>query len=134
WIGSGCGSGRGCRDIEERSHVSESLYSPLWYRVAGLKPRLRRHALVRRHRYRGETWYILQDSATGKAHRLNSISYLIVGLMDGSRTIHEIWNTALDKLGDDAPTQDEVIRLFGSLHAADVLQCDVSPEAAELHR
>jgi putative peptide zinc metalloprotease protein len=65
---------------------------------------------------------------------LNSVSYFIVGLMDGTRTIQEIWNSALEGLGDDVPTQDEVIRLFGDLHGADILQCDVSPEAAELQQ
>ena len=50
--------------------MSESLYSPSWYRVADLKPRLRRHLQIRRHRYRDETWFVLQDYAAGKAHRL----------------------------------------------------------------
>jgi hypothetical protein len=39
----------------------KSLFSPSWYRVAGLKPRLRRHAHIHRHHYRGELWYVLQD-------------------------------------------------------------------------
>ena len=37
-------------------------------------------------------------------------------------------------LGDEAPTQDEVIELLGKLHGADVLQCDVSPDTEELLR
>ena len=114
--------------------MSDTLYSPSWYRVADLKPRLRRHLQIRRHRYRDETWYVLQDYAAGKAHRLNPVSYYLVGLMDGTRSIQQIWDLALDKLGDEVPTQEEIIRLFGELHAADVLQCDIPPEAAELQQ
>ena len=35
-------------------------------------------------------------------------------------------------LGEDAPTQDEIIELLGQLHASDLLQSDVTPDAAEL--
>lgn len=110
----------------------ESLFSALWYRVADLKPRIRSHANIHRHRYRGETWYILHDLASGRAHRFSPASYLVIGLMDGRQTIQEIWDTAMGRLGDDAPTQDELIQLLSQLHSADVLQCDVSPDAAEL--
>ena len=41
--------------------MTESLFSSSWYRVTGLTPRLRSHAKVHRHQYRGQTWYVLQD-------------------------------------------------------------------------
>lgn len=110
----------------------ESLFSASWYRVAELKPRLRSHARIHRHRYRGETWYVLQDLASGRSHRFSPASYLVIGLMDGRRTVEEIWRIALERLQDDAPTQDELTQLLTQLHAADVLQCDVSPDAAEV--
>ena len=110
----------------------ESLFSASWYRVADLKPRIPTHAKIHRHRYRGETWYVLQDLASGRAHRFSPGSYLIIGLMDGRRTVQEIWDTALARLGDDAPTQDEMIQLLGQLHSADILQCDVPPDIAEM--
>ena len=34
--------------------MSESVYSSSWYRVADLKPRLRSHVQIHRHRYRGQ--------------------------------------------------------------------------------
>jgi putative peptide zinc metalloprotease protein len=110
----------------------ESLFSASWYRVADLKPRLRSHARIHRHRYRGEIWYVLQDLASGRSHRFSPTSYLVIGLMDGQRTVEEIWRISLDRLKDDAPTQDELIQLLTQLHGADVLQCDVSPDAAEV--
>lgn len=110
----------------------ESLFSASWYRVADLKPRIPSHAKIHRHRYRGEPWYVLQDEASGRAHRFTPGSYLVIGLMDGRRTVQEIWDTALARLGDDAPTQDEMIQLLGQLHGADILQCDVPPDIAEM--
>jgi len=106
-------------------HMTGYLFSTSWYRVADLKPRIRTHAHIYRHRYRGETWYALQDMASARVHRFSSSSYLVIGLMDGRRTVQEVWDTALARLGDDAPTQDEMIQLLSQLHGADVLQCDV---------
>jgi putative peptide zinc metalloprotease protein len=112
--------------------MSGSAFSASWYRVAGLKPRLRSHTQIHRHQYRGQTWYVLQDRSTEQFHRFSPAAYQIIGLMDGRRTVEEIWETACARLGDDAPTQDEVIQLLGQLHAADVVQCDVPPDATEL--
>jgi len=100
--------------------------------VAGLTPRLRSHAEIHRHRYRGETWYVLEDPSTGRFHRFSPAAYLIIGLMDGRRTVQEIWEIATARLGDDAPVQDEIIQVLSQLHAVDVLQCDVTPDAAEV--
>ncbi len=52
--------------------------------------------------------------------------------MDGEKTVQEIWNAAADALGDEVPTQDEIIRLLGQLHTADVLQSDIPPDTLEL--
>lgn len=114
--------------------MSESLFSPNWYRVAELTPRLRPHVRIHRHRYRGQTWYVLQDPSSGKFHRFSSSAYLVIGLMDGRRTSQAIWELATERLGDDAPSQDEMIRLLGQLYMADALQSDVPPDTAELLR
>jgi putative peptide zinc metalloprotease protein len=114
--------------------MAESLFSPSWYRVAGLTPKLRRHAQIHRHDYRGQTWYVLQDLTSERFHRFSPSAYLIIGQLDGRRTVREIWENALAQLGDDAVSQDEVIQLLSQLHSADVLQCDVPPDTAELFR
>ena len=54
--------------------MSAPILSNAWYRVAALKPRLRPHARLYRHRYRGEVWYLLQDPASGRVHRTPSAS------------------------------------------------------------
>ena len=108
------------------------LFSSSWYRVAGLRPQLVGHARIHRHRYRDEIWYVLQDRASDRHHRFSPAAYLLIGLMNGERTVQELWDAACARLGDETPTQDDVIQLLAQLHAADALQCDVPPDAAEL--
>jgi putative peptide zinc metalloprotease protein len=112
--------------------MSVSLLSSLWYRVTELKPRLRSHARLHRHLYRGQLWYLLQDPATGRVNRFTPAARLVISLMDGSRDLGTVWEIANRRLGEDAPTQDEIIQLLGQLHAADLLQSDVAPDVAEL--
>lgn len=112
----------------------KSLFSPSWYRVAGLKPRLRRHAQIHRHHYRGELWYVLQDHVAGRYYRFNSSAYQVIGMMNGRLTVEELWSRATEQFGEDAPTQGEMVNLLSQLHAADVLLCDVPPDTAELFR
>ena len=112
--------------------MAESLFSPSWYRVAPLRPRLRGHTQVHRHSYRDEIWYVLQDQLSGKFHRFSEGANHVIGLMDGERTVDQIWKLAAEELGDDSPTQEEMIRLLAQLHSADVLQTEVPPDSVEL--
>lgn len=114
--------------------MSGQLFSPHWYRVADLQPRLRSHAQIHRHTYRGQTWYVLENKSNGRYHRFNAVAYYIVGLLDGKRTIDEIWEVVNTRLNDMAPTQDEVIQLLGQLHNADLLMCEVGPDQDELNK
>jgi putative peptide zinc metalloprotease protein len=112
--------------------MADSLFSPSWYRVAGLKPRLRSHVEIHRHHYRGDLWYVLEDHASGRLSRFTPTAYHIIGLMDGKRTVQEIWDAARERLREEAPTQEEVIRLLSQLHATDALQADVVPDTIEI--
>ena len=112
--------------------MAVSLYSPSWYRVAGLKPRLRSHVEIHRHHYREELWYVLQDHASGRFQRFNPVAYFLIGLMDGKRTVQEIWNLARVRFKEEAPTQEEVIRLLSQLHGVDALQSNVMPDTGEI--
>jgi len=110
----------------------KSIFSSSWYRVRGLRPRLRSNAKIHRHLYRGETWYVLQELTMERFFRFTPSVYSVIGMMDGRRTVEELWHEACSLLGDDAPTQDEMIQLLAQLYQVDVLQCDVPGDAAEL--
>jgi putative peptide zinc metalloprotease protein len=87
---------------------------------------------IHRHHYRGELWYVLEDHISGKLQRFTPNAYQIIGLMDGERTVQEIWDTVRDRLKEDTPTQEEVVRLLSQLYAADALQSDVMPDPSEM--
>lgn len=114
--------------------MSDSLFSPSWYRVAALRPRLRAHVRIVRQSFRDQVWFVLQDVVAERAHRFSPAVHHFIGLMDGQRTVQEIWEAASEQLGDGAPTQEEVIRLLGQLHATDALLCDVPPDSMEVFR
>lgn len=109
-----------------------SFLSSSWYRVAALRPALKSQAKIRRHRFRGKVWYVVEDTASGRFNRFTPATYQLVSLMDGNRSLDHIWELASTQLGDDTPSQDEVIGLLGQLHSADLLNCEVNPDSAEL--
>lgn len=119
--------------VAVRDRSSKSLFSQSWYRVAELVPRLRSHARFTRHSYRGRDWYVLQDHSTGRFHRFSAEAYAVIGMMDGKHNLSEIWKSACERLGDDMPTQDEVVNLLAYLHQADILQSDIPPDIRDLH-
>lgn len=112
--------------------MAGEFFSASWYRVERLKPRLRSHVDLARHQYRGQTWYVLHDRASERFHRFPPAAYQLIGLMDGRRSVHEIWDAATASLGDEAPSQDDVIHLLSQLHASDLIVCDVLPDTDEL--
>ncbi|WP_111411738.1 biotin/lipoyl-binding protein [Billgrantia lactosivorans] len=110
------------------------LFSQHWHRVAGLRLRLRRHASLHRHEYRGEPWYVLHDTLTGQVHRFTPEAYQIIGRLDGKRTLRDIWEQVSASLGDAMPTQQELISLIGRLHGANVLSGYGDIDVDELSR
>src|SRR5689334_15594275 len=112
--------------------MTATFLSSSWHRVAQLKLRCRGHVRVCRHTYRGQIWYVVRDDLSGRTHRFSPAVYLFIGLMDGERSVDDIWSCVIDRLGDNAPTQDETINLMVQLYAADLLQSDIAPDAQEL--
>lgn len=112
--------------------ASGPFLSTSWYRVCGLRPKLRQHGELHRHTYRGQLSYLVYDRVKGATHRLSPASYRFVSRMDGIRPVDELWTEVATYLEEDAPSQDDIIRFLAELHAADLLQCDVSPDSLEL--
>lgn len=113
--------------------MANPFQSTSWHSVARLKPRLRGHVRVRRHLYRGQVWYVLDDGVAGRVHRFPRGAYLLIGRLDGDHTVERLWERLVDELGEDAPTQDEVIQALGQLHGSDLLSSDAAPDTSELY-
>ena len=109
-------------------------FSESWYRVAGLRARLRSSAQISRQFYRGERWYVVRDPAGNQFHRLSDAAYRFIGLLDGSRTVEQAWDICGGQLADDAPTQPEIIQILSHLYSANLIEADVTPDATVLLR
>ena len=114
--------------------MAEFLFSSHWYRVANLHPRLRSHVRVTRQFYGDQLWFLLQDQTSGRHHRINNIAYQFVGRMDGTRTVQQLWDTLVEELGEEVPSQDETIQILCQLSEVDLLQCEATADVAELFR
>ncbi len=99
-----------------------------------MAPRLRPHVQITRQHYRHQRWHVLQDPTSNQFYRLNPIAYEFVAMLDGQRTVEEVWQDVLERYGDDAPTQQEVVELLGQLYNSNLLSVDASPETEQLLR
>ena len=107
-------------------------FSPFWHRVRAMKPRLRPHVQITRQHYRGQRWHVVHDPATNNFFRLSPIAHEYVSLLDGKRTVEEVWHLALTRHADDAPTQNEAIQLLSQLYNSNLLSVEASPEVEQL--
>ena len=112
--------------------MNDALHSPHWYRVAPLKPRLNDQVEIHRHDYRGQIWYLLENTTSGRSHRFNPAAYRFIGLMDGERSIEHIYKLLIEDDEDSAPGQGEIIDLLGNLYTADLLKSGALADAGEL--
>ncbi|MDP2494105.1 peptidase M50 [Shimia thalassica] len=112
--------------------LASNPFSSVWPRVALLKPALRPHAELYRQFFRGGLWYIVEDRASGRFFRFSPEAYSIIGLMDGHRTLAEIYRICETKLGESLPSQDEIVQLLSQLYLAGVLTSDAVPDLEEI--
>lgn len=106
------------------------MASALWARVAGLRPRLRAHARVERHVYRGELQYVIVDGLSRRVHRHDARAEAAIALLDGQRTVASI-AAALAALPQPW-TADELLRLLAQLHQAELLATELPPDVAQM--
>jgi putative peptide zinc metalloprotease protein len=97
-----------------------------------MKPRMRPHVQIVRQHFRGARWHVVQDPTSNAYFRLNPVAHEFVGLLDGVRTVEEVWELGLSRHGDEALTQNDVISILSQLHSGNLLQGDLSPETEQL--
>ncbi len=109
--------------------VDRPTFSESWYRVANQRPRLRSTVQTYRQQYRGQMWHVVRDPANNQFFRLNDAAYHFVGLLDGRRSVAQVWETCNEQLGDQAPTQNEAIQLLGQLYTSNLLHGELPSDA-----
>ncbi|MEO0511882.1 MAG: PqqD family peptide modification chaperone [Planctomycetota bacterium] len=106
-------------------------FSDTWYRVADTRPRLSPHVEIVPQQGRLGVRYVVEEAAGGSYFHLSESAYRFAALLDGRRTVEDAWNACNAQLGDEAPTQREVVDLLGQLQMQGFLLGD-QPVAADL--
>lgn len=110
----------------------EPIFSDAWYRVSSLRPQLAQQLKVVRQPVRDQIWHVLIEAGSGQQVRLNPVAWEFGGRCDGTRTVGELWEFLLVHLGENAPTQDDLLRLLGQLYRHGMVQFDAAPHLSML--
>lgn len=109
-----------------------STFSESWYRLAHQRICLRPGVKVRRQYYRGERWVVLENPFSNQFFRVRPVAYEFLARLRPDRTVQEVWQECLDRFPDDAPGQEDVLRLLSQLYHANLLQYDQAADTAQL--
>jgi putative peptide zinc metalloprotease protein len=104
--------------------MTGSIHSPLWHRIEQMKPRLRENIVLERHVTRGQVWYVARELYSTRAHRFSPAVHFMLLRMDGASTFDEVWRAASEHFGEDAPSQDQILRTASQLYLAGILHSD----------
>ena len=109
-----------------------ALYSDSWHRVQGHRISLRPSIEIKKQAFRGQTHYVLQDPFNNRFFRFRPEAYAFIARLSEGRTVDETWQKCLKEDPENAPGQQEVIRMLAQLYQASLLQSNVSPDAVRL--
>jgi putative peptide zinc metalloprotease protein len=112
----------------------QALLSEHWHALRHLRPRLRDGVQPLHRRLRRRSWVLLSDPVSQRFHRMTPEVWQVIALCDGRRTLDEVWDAACAQASDAGASisQHELVQLVSSLHANDLLQTQVSPDAGEV--
>jgi len=112
----------------------QALLSEHWHALRHLRPRLRDGVTPLHRRLRGRSWVLLSDPVSQRFHRMTPEVWRVLSLCDGRRTLDQVWDAACAAAEDGGASisQHELVQLVSSLHANDLLQTQVSPDAGEV--
>ena len=116
-----------------------AIWSEHWYAVRFLRPRLRDGVQAVHRRLRGRHWVLLVDPLTQRFHRVPPAVWRVLKLFDGQRTLDQVWSaacalpaSAADQAEHETVSQNDLVQLLANLHANDLLQSQMAPDAAEV--
>ena len=117
----------------------EAVWSEHWHDVRFMRPRLRDGVQILHRTLRGRPWVLLSDPLTQRFHRLSPQVWQVLQLLDGQRTLDQVWAAAsavparqgTDGAASAPVSQHDLVQLLASLHANDLLQTQATPDAFE---
>lgn len=118
----------------------QALFSEHWHLVRHLKPQLRGSVRALPRTLRGQKWVLLHDEFTHKFIRLTVYSWQVIALMDGVKTVEDIWEMACssktqyhtDESEYQVIGQHDLVNILSQLYQNDMLVTQVSADASEM--
>jgi len=106
--------------------------SSAWSQIAPLRPVLRDHLRIHAHRYRGEPWYVVEDTINNRHHRFDAEAFRLIRLLDGERNIAQLFEVLSAESSHTPPEHTDVLGLLAHLHAAELLSSGLAPSTEAL--
>jgi len=114
--------------------MSSAVFSDSWFRIAGARVALAASTRVERQRFGGEPWYVLRDAYSHRYFRVTAQAWAFISSLSTARTVEENWLDFVARRPDDAPGQEEVVRVLAQLHTANMLTALDLPDSQAIHR
>lgn len=112
--------------------MNGSLFSESWFKVARLRAGLHGSVEMQKQIYRGETWYVVRSTFNDGHFRVSPETYDFIATLTPECTVEEHWNRFLERYGNLAPTQDEVISILGELYLNNLLYFRNLPDVSHV--
>jgi len=112
--------------------MSGGIFSESWYRIAHQQVSLRNQVHMRRQYFRGEKWFVLEDPFTNQFFRIRPEAREFLVRLGPGRTVEEVWKECLELDPENAPGQEDVIRLLAQLYHANLLQYGLPEDSVKL--
>jgi putative peptide zinc metalloprotease protein len=110
-----------------------ATFSEIWYQVAQERVALLPAVVVTRHRYRGDAWFVLEDTYSQKYFRVTPQAYAFLRALNTGATVDEVWQRMAREQPEMLPGQDEVVRLLSQLHMASLLYFQGQPQVDAIY-
>lgn len=105
--------------------MSESkTFSESWHRIAKVKVCLSPAVKIHKQVYQQEVWYVLNDTFNNQFFRVRPNAYHFLAHMDIDSTVEETWEKVIEINPDNAPGQEDVMKLLTQLHTSNMLYYD----------
>src|SRR5829696_2848063 len=109
-----------------------STFSESWHRIANHRMALRPHVQLQRQFFRGERFYVLEDPFNNQFFRLHPAAYEFVARLRLDRSVESVWDACVQANPEEAPGQEDVLRLLAQLNSSNLLQSHLPPDSEKM--
>ena len=114
--------------------MTSAVFSDSWFRVADARVALLASTMVQKQEFGGKPWYVLRDTYSHRYFRIAPEAYAFLARLTPERTVEEIWLDFVKEHPEDAPGQEEVVRVLSQLHVANLLYFQEQPNTQAIFR